>query len=158
MSAWAANNRLTLGQVKADEKSNELTAVPELLKLLYLKRCIVTIDAMGTQKEITRQIREKEADYVLELKDNQPTLFAEVEGIFIPEKDSLRREKKSKNQESGSTLYETVEQGHGRREKQRMLSVGAPECLGKKETRQYPRSLVMVGTKREVNGQASTER
>ena len=62
VSAWATNNRLTLGQVKVNEKSNEITAVPELLKLLYLKGCIVTIDAMGTQKEIARQIREKGAD------------------------------------------------------------------------------------------------
>ena len=158
VSAWAANNRLTLGQVKVDEKSNEITAVPELLKLLYLKGCIVTIDAMGTQKEIARQIREKEADYVLALKDNQPTLYAEVEGIFIAEEDSLRREKKSKSQESGSTLYQTVEQGHGRRETRRVLSVAAPEWLGKKETWQDLRSLVMVEAKREVNGQSSTER
>ena len=158
VSAWAANNRLTLGQVKVDEKSNEITAVPELLKLLYLKGCIVTIDAMGTQKEIARQIREKEADYVLALKDNQPTLYAEVEGIFIAEEDSLRSEKKSKSQESGSTMYETVEQGHGRRETRRVLSVAAPEWLGKKETWQDLRSLVMVEAKREVNGQASTER
>ena len=158
VSAWAANNRLTLGEVKVDEKSNEITAVPELLKLLYLKGCIVTIDAMGTQKEIARQIREKEADYVLALKDNQPTLYAEVEGIFIAEEDSLRSEKKSKSQESGSTMYETVEQGHGRRETRRVLSVAAPEWLGKKETWQDLRSLVMVEAKREVNGQASTER
>lgn len=158
VSAWAANNRLTLGQVKVDDKSNEITAVPKLLKLLYLKGCIVTIDAMGTQKEIARQICEKEADYVLALKDNQPTLYAEVEGIFIAEEDSLRREKKSKSQESGSTLYETVEQGHGRRETRRVLSVAAPEWLGKKETWQDLRSLVMVEAKREVNGQTSTER
>ena len=71
VSAWAANNRLTLGQVKVDDKSNEITAVHTLLKLLYLKGCIVTINAMGTQKEIARQIREKEADYVLALKDNR---------------------------------------------------------------------------------------
>lgn len=158
VSAWAANNRLTLGQVKVDEKSNEITAVPELLKLLYIKGCIVTIDAMGTQKEIARQIREKGADYVLALKDNQPTLYAEVEGIFIAEEDSLRREKKSKNQEGRSTLYETVEQGHGRRETRRVLSVAAPEWLGKKDNWQDLRSLVMVEAKREVNGQASTER
>ena len=60
--SWAANNRQTLGQVKVDEKSNEITAVPELLKLLYIKGCIVTIDAMGTQKETARQIREKGAE------------------------------------------------------------------------------------------------
>jgi predicted transposase YbfD/YdcC len=158
VSAWAANNRLTLGQVKVDEKSNEITAVPELLKLLYIKGCIVTIDAMGTQKEIARQIREKGADYVLALKDNQPTLYAEVEGIFIAEEDSLRREKKSKNQVSRSKLYETMEKGHGRRETRRVLSVEAPEWLGKKETWQDLRSLVMVEAKREVNGQTSTER
>jgi hypothetical protein len=83
--AWARSNRLTLGQVKVDWKSNEITAMPELLRLLHIKGCIATIDAMGTQKEIAELICEQGADYALALKDNQPNLKAEVEGIFEAE-------------------------------------------------------------------------
>jgi len=82
VSAWATNNRLVLGQIKVDEKSNEITAVPELLRLLDLKGCIVTADAINTQKETAQVVRQQEADYVLALKENHPNLYAEVEGIF----------------------------------------------------------------------------
>jgi predicted transposase YbfD/YdcC len=96
LSAWATRNRLTLGQVKVDEKSNEITAIPELLSLLDVKGCIMTIDAMGTRKEIAEQIREQVADYVLALKDNQPNLRAGVEGIFEAECMAQKKENKSK--------------------------------------------------------------
>jgi hypothetical protein len=72
VSAWASEARLVLGQVSVDSKSNEITAIPLLLELLDLKGCIVTIDAMGCQKEIAAAIRDREADYVLTIKDNQP--------------------------------------------------------------------------------------
>ena len=68
VSAWATRNRLTLGQVKVDEKSNEITAVPELLRLLAIKGCIVTVDALNTQKEIASEICEQGANYLLALK------------------------------------------------------------------------------------------
>ena len=71
-SAWATANGLTLGQVAVDGKSNEITAIPQLLALLDLKDCVVTIDAAGCQKEIAAQIVAQEADYVLAAKDNQP--------------------------------------------------------------------------------------
>lgn len=71
VSAWALKNKVVLGQVKTGEKSNEITAIPELLKLLELEGCIVTIDAMGCQKEIAKTIIDKDADYVLGLKGNQ---------------------------------------------------------------------------------------
>ena len=74
ISAWANKAGLTLGQVKTDEKSNEITAIPELLELLELQGCIVTIDAMGTQKGIAQSICERGAEYVLALKGNQGTL------------------------------------------------------------------------------------
>jgi predicted transposase YbfD/YdcC len=82
VSAFAANNRVTLGQVAVDEKSNEITAIPKLLDLLTVKDCIVTIDAMGCQKEIASKIREKKADYILQVKGNQKTLLEEVENVF----------------------------------------------------------------------------
>lgn len=82
VSAWASANRLVLGQVKVDEKSNEITAIPALLKLLVLQGCLVTIDAMGCQTEIAAQIVEQGADYVLSLKDNQGRLYADVQSLF----------------------------------------------------------------------------
>ncbi len=82
VSAWATTNRLVLGQVKVDEKSNEITAIPELLKVLELSGCIVTIDAIGCQKEIVKLITQKNADYVITLKKNQGNLYNEVEKLF----------------------------------------------------------------------------
>jgi predicted transposase YbfD/YdcC len=82
VSAWANTAGLILGQGKLFEKSNEITAIPELLSLLELQGCIVTIDAMGTQKAIAQCIREKQADYLLALKGNQETLKDDVELYF----------------------------------------------------------------------------
>ena len=82
VSAWAVNNRLVLGQVKTDEKSNEITAIPELLDKLDIAQSIVTIDAMGCQKEIAQKILSKGADYVLSLKGNQGTLYSAVTDLF----------------------------------------------------------------------------
>jgi predicted transposase YbfD/YdcC len=82
VSAWACANRLVLGQVKTDEKSNEITAIPELLRILELKGCIVTIDAMGTQTAVADQIIAQEGDYVLALKGNQSSLHDEVKAFF----------------------------------------------------------------------------
>ena len=83
VSAWATENRLVLGQVKVDEKSNEITAIPELLKVLSLNGCIVTIDAMGCQREIVKQITEVGGDYVIALKKNQGGLYERVEALFL---------------------------------------------------------------------------
>lgn len=74
MSAWASDHRLVLAQVKVDRKSNEITAIPQLLELLDIKGCIITIDAMGTQKSIASQIIQQQADYVLTLKANHSKL------------------------------------------------------------------------------------
>jgi predicted transposase YbfD/YdcC len=82
VSAWAQENHLTLGQVKVEDKSNEITAIPRLLEVLVLKGCIVTIDAMGCQKEIASKIIEKEADYILALKGNQGHLLEQAEDSF----------------------------------------------------------------------------
>jgi predicted transposase YbfD/YdcC len=82
VSAWASENEMVLAQRKTDEKSNEITAIPELLKLLDLEGCIVTIDAMGCQTEIAGQIREAEADYLLALKGNQGGLHTEAREYF----------------------------------------------------------------------------
>ena len=154
VSAWATVNRLTLAQVKVDEKSNEIKAVPELLELLYLKGCIVTIDAMGTQKEIAAGIREKEADYVLALKDNQPILRAEVEGVFEAEVES----EIEKDLENNGRWQETIERGHGRKETRRVMSVEAPDWLTNKDEWRDLRSLIMVESVREEREKISNEK
>ncbi|MCE9533815.1 MAG: ISAs1 family transposase [Planctomycetes bacterium] len=82
VSAFAAENRLVLSQQAESDKSNEITAIPELLKLLDVKKATITIDAMGCQKEIAAQIVEQKADYVLALKDNQPSLHHDVRDLL----------------------------------------------------------------------------
>ena len=82
VSAWASANRLVLGQCKVDEKSNEITAIPELLRALELHGCLVTIDAMGCQTAIADLIVEQGADYLLQLKKNQGNLYDDVVALF----------------------------------------------------------------------------
>jgi predicted transposase YbfD/YdcC len=82
VSAWASANRLVLGQVKVDDKSNEITAIPQLLQALEVSGCIITIDAIGCQTEIAETIIDQEADYVLSLKENQGRLFEDVQSLF----------------------------------------------------------------------------
>lgn len=101
VSAWANENQLVLGQVRTGTKSNEITAIPVLLELLALKGCIVTIDAMGCQRNIAQAIIEKEADYVLALKENQPDLSDDVR-LYFEESSNMRQK------------HQTLEKGHGR--------------------------------------------
>jgi predicted transposase YbfD/YdcC len=82
VSAWASRNNLTLGQVKTNEKSNEITAIPELLESLLLKGNIVSIDAMGCQKEIVKKIREEKGDYILAVKENHHHFYEEIRSSF----------------------------------------------------------------------------
>lgn len=92
ISAWSACNQMVFGQVKTEEKSNEITAIPELLDLLDLSGSIISIDAMGCQREIARKIIEKEGDYVLALKGNQKTLYEDVKDYFeVAEKHQYHR-------------------------------------------------------------------
>lgn len=107
VSAWASQNHLILGQVKVDEKSNEITAIPRLLQVLDLQRCIVTIDAMGTQKAIAKQIIDGGGDYVLSLKGNQGTLHQDVEQLFA-------WSRKLEFKQLPHEFYQTIAAGHGR--------------------------------------------
>ena len=109
VSAWATENRLVLGQVKVNKKSNEITAIPELLKLLELSGCIVTIDAMGCQTEIVKLITEHNAGYIITLKKNQGSLYENVEQLF---KSAIR----TRFQGIEHSEYHTREQAHGREE------------------------------------------
>lgn len=99
VSAWAVDHSLVLGQLRVDEKTNEITAIPELLDLLFLEGCIVTIDAMGTQKDIAKKIIEKKVDYILQVKSNQPTLMEDIalhfeEEVFTIKKENLKKDER----------------------------------------------------------------
>ena len=113
VSAWAGQTGITLGQVAVEAKSNEITAMPELLELLDLHDKIVTIDAMGCQKDIAETIVAGGGDYILAVKDNQPTLHAEIQAAFATAPTPSAR---------SSRLYTTEDQGHGR-EEQRTVQV-----------------------------------
>ena len=107
VSAWASANGITLGQRKVDDKSNEITAIPELLRLLNVMGCIVTIDAIGCQKEIAQTIRDEKADYVLRVKANQGHLHDDI-GEWFAYADQRQFEGMA------SDYYETINKGHGR--------------------------------------------
>lgn len=151
VSAWASRNRLVLGQVKVDEKSNEMTAVPELLRLLDLKGCIVTVDALNTQKEIAREVREQGADYVMALKGNHTTLCNEVKGIF----EAVREDD---NADGAIRTTESFETNHGRTETRRCWSVEAPDWITGFDQWRDLQSLILVESTREVKEQSRTER
>lgn len=107
VSAFAHEFGVVLGQIACEEKSNEITAIPKLLDMLEISGCIVTIDAMGTQKEIAEKIISKEADYILALKENQKNMYNEVK-LFL---DDIRKDEDVIN---SSDYHKTVDKGHGR--------------------------------------------
>ncbi len=122
LSAWATENELVLGQRKVDEKSNEITAIPELLKLLEISGCIVTIDAMGTQTDIAQTIIDAEADYVLSVKENQGRLYEDIATLFGVDQ--------AQDFKYASLEYaKTTNKGHGRLEVRECWSTSNPEYL-----------------------------
>ncbi|MDA3821617.1 MAG: ISAs1 family transposase [Bacteroidales bacterium] len=143
VSAWANSNQLVLGQVKTNEKSNEITAIPELLNILDIEGCIISIDAMGTQKKIAETIIDKQADYILALKANQGYLAEGVQNTFI-------------RQQSDST-DETVEKGHGRLETRKCEVINKLDFLDEKEQWVGLKSIVRVTATREINDKKSSE-
>ncbi len=122
VSAWATESGLALGQVKVDSKSNEITAIPALLKLLDISGCVITIDAMGCQRAIAKQIVDKKGNYVFSLKGNQSTLHDDVKVFF---EDARAHDFYQKNEDRRIThgYYETVEKDHGRIETRRCWMV-----------------------------------
>jgi predicted transposase YbfD/YdcC len=150
VSAWASAHHLLLGQQAVDRKSNEITAIPELLRLLDLAGAIVTIDAMGCQKDIATQIRQAGGDYVLALKENQGTLYADVQQLFLAglEDDFAGSEHHT---------YGTTEDGHGRVDTRHYHVLAVPRELA----RQHPeweglRTLGMVFSERQVGNAEPT--
>jgi predicted transposase YbfD/YdcC len=127
VSAWAHSNHIVLGQRKVDEKSNEITAVPELLRTLDVAGCIVSIDAMGTQKDIAAQIVAQEGDYVLALKNNQPHLFEDVQSLFTWA-DNLDYEA------IAHAYHKDTHKGHGRIEIRECWTISDPNCIAMLES------------------------
>jgi predicted transposase YbfD/YdcC len=151
VSAWATDNRLVLGQVKVEEKSNEITAIPELLRVIEIAGCIVTTDALGCQKEIAAAIIERDADYVLAVKGNQGNLHEDVVGYF----DWALTER---FQETVYTRHETVDGEHGRLEVRRYYATSDIEWLRGKADWRGLESLAMVESERTVGETTSKER
>jgi len=162
VSAWAASNGLVLGQLKVADKSNEITAVPELLRVLELGGCIVTTDAMGCQKKIAKEIIEADADYVLALKGNQETVHEEVKSFL----DATLLEQQSprpvgaKLSKEASTLagWETVEKDHGRLEPRRYYQSDRLDWFADRPKWEGLKSVGMVESTREVEGKTTVER
>lgn len=150
VSVWSASQHLVLGQKKVGEKSNEITAIPALLKMLAIRGSVVSIDAMGCQTEIANTIIEQGADYVLALKGNQGNLHDDVRELF-----KSASEQNFKNIEH--QFHETVEKGHGRIETRRYWTMGNTEYLIGAEKWQDLKSIGMVESERIINGSISTE-
>ena len=156
LSAWATASGLVLGQEATDAKSNEITALPRLLRVLALEGCVVTIDAMGCQSAIAAQIVEQGADYVLALKGNQPTLHATVVGAFA----DARRAGSDGWVPAVQDQAQTLDKGHGRRERRRYTALSDPDLLACLDpTHAWPglRSVVQVEADRRRGEQRHRE-
>lgn len=150
VSAWASENSFVLGQVKTEEKSNEITAIPELLRVLSVKGCLVTIDAMGCQKAIAKQIVEQGGDYLLALKGNQSNLADEVEAVFSVA-DGVGYEGYAVD------YHETEERNHGRHEIRRYWSLASKDLLVHAGAWANLSMIGMMESERTVNEETSIE-
>jgi predicted transposase YbfD/YdcC len=166
VSAWANSNRVVLGQRKVEGKSNEITAIPELIKVLELAGCIVTIDAIGCQKEIVKTIVAKEADYVIALKENQGSLYKQVKQLFKEAiaSGAARRRQESSNLEVAEkegyqvSSYSTRESNRGREEVRNYLMIsGIAERIDPQGKWQKLNSIGMVESVRIAGGKIGVE-
>lgn len=150
VSAFAASRRLVLGQVKVAEKSNEIIAIPKLLTMLAIEGAIVTIDAMGCQRDIAQKILDKKADYVLALKGNQGSLREDVE-VFVAEQEAVGFKDCEISQDR------TIDGDHGRIESRTTTIIHDVEWL--QERHRWPglKAVVMVESTREIGGKVEQE-
>jgi predicted transposase YbfD/YdcC len=150
VSAWACDARLTLGLAEVDQKSNEITAIPKLLEMLELEGALVTIDAMGCQKDIAAGIREAGADYLLQVKGNQPRLQEDIEAVFeaFVESDMTT---------ACHDQHETTEKGHGREEERSIWVFTQVDEIRDKELWEDLKSLIVVWRGRKVGEKQSGE-
>ncbi|MEK7152844.1 MAG: ISAs1 family transposase [Patescibacteria group bacterium] len=147
VSAYAAEYGLTLGQRACEEKSNEITAIKELLPSLQLKGAVVTIDAMGCQTAIAQQVIDGKGDYVLAVKDNQPTLAEEIRHLF----DGMNQ--------AQCSVHETADKGHGRLEIRRCTAVSAEklDAMGVRTRWTKLNSVARIESERECKGKLETD-
>jgi predicted transposase YbfD/YdcC len=153
VNVWASANGLALGQTKVEEKSNEITAIPKLLQLLELAGCLVTIDAMGCQKEIARQIVDAQADYLLAVKQNQGQLYQDVRDLF-------QGAQEFDFQGVPYDYARTVNKSHGRLETRQCWVITDPDCLGYLQNRQQwdqLNSVVKVTARRETATESTVQ-
>jgi len=151
VNAWATEQRLVLGQVKVKNKSNEITAIPELIKVLELSGCLITIDAMGTQTKIAQLIQEQGADYCLALKENQPNLFQEVINLF--------------DQAEGidwsgveHDFHRTINKGHGRIEIRRHWTMPVTKLFFDEQKWVGLQSVGLVESVRKIGTETTTNK
>jgi predicted transposase YbfD/YdcC len=153
VSAWATENQLVLGQRKVDEKSNEITAIPKLLKLLEITGCIVTIDAIGTQTKIAKTIIEQGGDYLLAVKENQGNLYEDIHDLF--------EDDQKYNFEGAPYDYaKTVDKDHGRIEIRECWTISDLEYLANiRERERWHRlkTLVMITSERRIGEETEIE-
>jgi predicted transposase YbfD/YdcC len=153
VSAWAAENRLVLAQVATEKKSNEITAIPQLLRLLDLSGCIVTIDAMGLQKKIVKQIVDQQGDYGIALKKNHKGLYEQVQTIFeMAHQDQFAHVKHQKTH--------IMNKGHGRLETRKYWIIDDESCIASLNPDgawEKLRSIGMVESTRRVGQKVTTE-
>lgn len=153
VSAWSANNRLILGQVKVDDKSNEITALPKLLRLLVIKGCLVTIDAMGCQTEIAEQIIEQGGDYLLAVKKNQKHLYEDIDHLF-------KHATPENFHSEGFDENRTVDKQHGRLEIRQCQVISQSEWLDYLRHRgdwKKLESVIRIQSHRSISGKKSQE-
>ena len=150
VSAFAAQRRVVLGQVKVAEKSNEITAIPKLLDLLTIEGAIVTIDAMGCQREIARKILDKKADYILALKGNQGSLKEDVE-LFVAEQQA------NGFKDTEISRHETVDADHGRIETRTVTVIHDAAWLNHRHGWPGLKAVAIVESTRETGGKIETE-
>lgn len=152
VSAWSSQNRVTLGQIKTDEKSNEITAIPELLKVLDIKGCIVTIDAMGCQKTIAQQIIDQGGDYGFSLKGNHGNLLDSVEKVFA------KIEKQSYYENLNVDYYETKDITRGRVEYRRYWTTNEIDQIDNADEWKGLKTIGMVESEFHADGKITTDR
>jgi predicted transposase YbfD/YdcC len=150
VSAWATAAHVSLGQVAVAEKSNEITAIPRLLELLDVAGALVTIDAMGCQKEIAAAIRAAGGDYVLAVKDNQGRLYDDVLACFERHLDTA-------GATAGPCWHDAIDHGHGRTERRTVSVITAPEGIRDRALWANLSAVCMVLSERTVNGTTTTE-
>jgi len=150
VSAWACRNQLVVGQVKVDSKSNEITALMKLLPCLDIENAMITIDAMGCQKEIAKKIIEQKGNYIFALKGNQGTLQEEVSAFLT---DVCKEPKASEY----TDFHETVEKGHGRIEVRQCWSSQQVDWLSRYPDWPQLQSIIMIRSERQIRGQNSSE-